>query len=122
MELNQTFFFMGLEWERDAGATLGPSIYFSVGVWECWSRLNTLALTKQPKINTVDWGYNNTQQPLLLSGSQPLCDAFRTTHKNQDTEEEGEQEKGGVFLHRSTWLEFVSICVLPYYHNIFLIS
>lgn len=95
--IKSNFFFMGLEWERDAGATLGPSIYFSVGVWECWSRLNTLALTKQPKINTVDWGYNNTQQPLLLSGSQPLCDAFRTTHKNQDTEEEGRQEKGGLF-------------------------
>lgn len=65
---NKIKLFIGLEWEQVARATLCPfPIYFSIGVWECWTRLNRLALTKQHKINTGDWGYNNTQQPLLLS-------------------------------------------------------
>ena len=67
---NKIKLFIGLEWEQVARATLCPfPIYFSVGVWECWTRLNRLALKKQYKINTGDWGYNNTQQPLLLSDS-----------------------------------------------------
>lgn len=70
---NKIKLFIGLEWERVAGATLGPlPIYFSIGVWECWTRLNRLALTKQHKVNTGDWGYNNTQQPLVLSSSPSL--------------------------------------------------
>lgn len=56
-------------------------VYFSVGVWECRTRLNKLALTKQHKINTGDWGYNNTQQPLV---SEP----FWTTHKSQEVRED----------------------------------
>lgn len=67
-------------------------IYFSIGVWECWTRLNRLALTKQHKINTGDWGYNNTQQPLLVSNSLLSEMPEKTTHKNQEIKG-GEQEK-----------------------------
>lgn len=67
-------------------------IYFSIGVWECWTRLNRLALTKQHKINTGDWGYNNTQQPLLVSNSLLSEMPEKTTHKNQEING-GEQEK-----------------------------
>lgn len=67
---NKVKLFIALEWEQEACATLRPlAIYFEVGVWECWTRLNIPALTKQRKINTGDWGYNNTQQPLLPSNS-----------------------------------------------------
>lgn len=67
---NKITLFVGLEWEQVAWETLCPlPIYFSVGILEFWTRLNRLALTKQHKINSGDWGYNNTQQPLLLSDS-----------------------------------------------------
>lgn len=67
---NKVKLFIALEWEQEACATLRPlAIYFKVGVWECWTRLNIPALTKQHKINTGDWGCNNTQQPLLPSNS-----------------------------------------------------
>lgn len=89
--------FIGLEWEQDAWATLCPlAIYFSVGVWECWTRLNILALTKQHKINTGDWGYNNTAAPSAFQLS-PLWDAFWTTHKNQEING-GRAGQGILFL------------------------
>lgn len=66
---------------RRGGQLCVPPFNSGVGVWEQWSRLNTLTLTKQPKINTVDWGYNNTQQPLLPA--TVLADSPSGPHRNK---------------------------------------
>lgn len=79
---NKIKHFIGLEWEPVAGATFCPlPIYFRICVWEYWTRLNRLVLTKQHKINTGDWGYDNIHQPLLFSDSLLLTCILDHTQK-----------------------------------------
>lgn len=99
---NKIKLFIGLEWERVAWATLCPlPIYFSVGVWECWTRLNRLALTKQHKINTGDRGYNNTRQPLLLS-AYLLSDTPSGPHIKNRKQRDGSR-KNVFFFYTESW-------------------
>lgn len=93
-EFNQTFMAL-LGRERSNFASF--HLILALSVWERQSRLNTPTLTKQPKINTVDWGYNNTVEPRLLPVTV-LSDSPSGPHKKKKEKED--RIETGLFVRK----------------------